>query len=71
MKIENAKDFPQAKDKLAYTAMLSRHHFKLLYDHKYEKLVFLCLDCEMLSYNQNDLNNLYCGNCHEFKGANR
>ncbi len=25
-----------------------------------------CLDCTMVSYNVNDINNRYCGNCHKF-----
>lgn len=25
-----------------------------------------CLDCNMTSFNENDIKHLYCGNCHEF-----
>lgn len=25
-----------------------------------------CLDCNMTSWNHNDVEKLYCGNCHEF-----
>jgi ribosomal protein L37E len=27
-----------------------------------------CLKCGMKSYNPNDIENKYCGNCHEFLG---
>lgn len=26
----------------------------------------LCVCCGMMSYNENDIKNLYCGYCHEF-----
>jgi len=25
-----------------------------------------CLICGMISYNENDIKNEYCGNCHQF-----
>ena len=30
--------------------------------------VFKCPDCFMVSHNPNDIENSYCGNCHQFKG---
>ena len=30
---------------------------------------FVCPDCKMQSYNENDIKNKYCGNCHEYKKA--
>jgi len=26
----------------------------------------VCLDCDMKSWNRNDVEKLYCGNCHKF-----
>lgn len=25
-----------------------------------------CLECKRISYNPNDVKNVYCGNCHKF-----
>lgn len=33
-----------------------------------EQPSFTCPDCNMTSYNPNDILHRYCGNCHEFKG---
>lgn len=32
---------------------------------------FICPDCGMKSYNENDVRFRYCGNCHEFKDESR
>ena len=30
------------------------------------KLAIKCLICDMTSHNKNDINQKYCGNCHQF-----
>lgn len=33
-------------------------------------LHFECPVCHMVSYNQNDIREMYCGNCHDYTGVN-
>jgi hypothetical protein len=39
-------------------------------DGRYKVKSITCLKCNRTSYNINDIENKYCGNCHEFHQAN-
>ncbi len=44
---------------------LVRVHYERIPD---ERLSFVCPDCGAVSYHPQDIENSYCGRCHEFKG---
>lgn len=67
MKVTDAANFPTEHFKHRFKVKDTTTHYKILWDYYSKVDCFLCIDCEMLSYNSHDLEQRYCGICHEFK----
>lgn len=67
MKVPNAELFPTDKDLDRFSVVDNKPGYKIIRDAKYKLNTFLCKKCDILSWNQKDVEHKYCGRCHEFK----